>query len=227
MDRNVNSVDYWNHRFASGDWAQHGGFSQTRQFAEAQIPLLDLPRSFSGRLCDFGCGAGDAIPVYRQAFPSAELIGIDFSHDAIRLCEERYGDIAQFRCCGAGDVPRVEAIICSNVLEHIDNDEAVLDALLARCEKAFVIVPYKERELCSEHVRTYEDDAFSQFSPVRTVVFQSKGWSAFGWDLYVEIRLKNVFRWLLGRKLRYQNKQILFEFRGTHAQAHSCEQAKG
>jgi hypothetical protein len=214
MKSNINTQQYWNRRFGSGDWADKGGYTQTRQFAEAQVSYFNLPREFLGGLCDFGCGAGDAFPVYRESFPEAVLYGVDFSEDAIRLCCARYGHMATFVSGNAGAVPHVDAIVCSNVLEHVDDDCTIVEDLLNRCRRLFVIVPYRERHLVSEHVRTYTENSFAQFSPVRKKVFLARGWSAFGRELWIGVYLKNIARWLVGRPLRYQNKQILFEFEG-------------
>lgn len=211
---NINTQGYWNQRFGSGDWAEKGGCTQTRQFAEAQVRYFNLSREFSGSLCDFGCGAGDAFPVYREAFPEAVLYGVDFSEDAIRLCRARYGQMVTFVSGNAGDIPYVDVIICSNVLEHVDDDSAIVEDLLNRCKRLFVIVPYRERRLIEEHVRAYTDNSFAQFLPVRMKVFFARGWSVLGKDLWIGVYLKNVVRWLVGRPLRYQNKQILFEFKG-------------
>jgi 2-polyprenyl-3-methyl-5-hydroxy-6-metoxy-1,4-benzoquinol methylase len=140
---NINTVAYWNNRFASGDWANKGGFSQTHQFAATQIPLLNIAKMTTERICDFGCGAGDAFPLYRETWRSASLLGIDFSAAAIALCRQRYGDIAEFICGDVTSVPCVDTIICSNVLEHLDDDKAVVSQLLNRCNSLKVIVPYK------------------------------------------------------------------------------------
>jgi SAM-dependent methyltransferase len=180
-------------------------------FAEAQLPFLRIPTDYTGSICDFGCGAGDAFSVYHQAWPQAKLLGVDFSAAAIQLCAERYGHVAEFVCGDISAVPKVDIIICSNVLEHLDDDTAVVDQLLKNCKTLYVIVPYKENPICSEHIRTYDKDSFSAFKPQRELVFLAKGWSFFGWHLYGNIYLKNIVRLLLGRKLCFQRKQILFE----------------
>lgn len=215
MKSNVNSKDYWDRRFGTGDWASKGGFSQTRYFAEAQIPLLGVSSEFEGTLCDFGCGAGDAFPVYRGAFPRAKLKGVDFSAEAIRLCTERYRELGEFYCGTVEDVPHSDVIICSNVIEHIDDDVDVVKRLLERCRKLYVVVPYKEQPLSLEHLRQYDEDSFAIFNLIRRVVYLSKGWSNYGKDLWVGVYLKNIARAALGRPLQRQRRQILFEFNGS------------
>lgn len=217
-DKNINTKAYWDERFSIGDWSRQGGHIQTRHFAEAQLPLLEINHQFSGTICDFGCGAGDAFRVYRAAFPLATLIGIDFSPEAIRLCRRNYAEIATFIEGDVADVPRMDIIICSNVLEHLECDEDMLVELRARCKRLIIIVPLNERVLSKEHLRRYQTDSFSKFSPIRAIPFYARGWSAFGSDLVFNVYLKNVARWILGRPLRYQRRQVLFEFRGELAE---------
>lgn len=211
-EKNINTIDYWNTRFGSGDWANKGGYSQTQLFAEAQMPFLHIPADFTGSICDFGCGAGDSFPVYHRAWPKAKLLGIDFSASAIKLCEERYGKVAEFVCGDISSLAKVDVIICSNVLEHLDNDTSVVEKLLKQCKTLYVIVPYKEHPLSDEHIRSYDKNSFATFPVQRKVIFLSRGWSFLGLQLYWDIYLKNIARFLLGRNLCYQRRQILFEF---------------
>ena len=209
--QNINTLDYWNIRFSSGDWASHGGYSQTRLFAEAQLPLLHIAADFNGRICDFGCGAGDAFPVYHQAWSHAKLLGIDFSSPAIEICSKRFGHMAEFVCGDIHAVPKVDIIICSNVLEHLDNDAAVVEQLLEQCKTLYVIVPFKEHPLSSEHIRDYNTNSFSDFPVIRKVIFKSRGWTEFGIRTIAGIYVKNIFRYLTKQPVHRRRLQILFE----------------
>ena len=212
----INSVDYWNARFGSGDWASKGGCTQTQLFAEAQLPYLPIVPSFAGSICDFGCGAGDAFSVYRKAWPHAKLLGVDFSAEAIQLCAERYGQIAEFVCGDINAVPEVDIIICSNVLEHLEDDKSVVSRLLGKCKTLYVVVPYREHSLSSEHVRNYDENYFSEFTVVRKVIFKSRGWTEFGVRSIARIYLKNIFQYLMGQPIRRRRMQILFEIASNY-----------
>lgn len=210
-EKNINTVDYWDTRFGTGDWAEKGGFTQTRMFAEAQLPFLRIPSNFTGEICDFGCGAGDAFSVYQQAWPQARLLGVDFSAAAIQLCAKRYGQVANFECGDVSTVPKVDIIICSNVLEHLDNDLNVVEQLLKQCKTLYVIVPYKEQPLSSEHIRSYGYNSFSEFTVYRKVIFKSRGWTEFSLRSVAGIYMANIFRYLKKQPLRRRRLQILFE----------------
>ena len=214
-NKNINTLDYWQRRFGTGDWEAKGGYSQTHEFAESQQPYLGLEKDFSGTLCDFGCGAGDAFPVYRHAYPNARLIGIDFSAAAIQLCREKYSTIGEFIEGDCTAVPFCDVIVTSNVLEHLEDNEQVINVLLRRCNFLFVVVPFEEQSLLDEHLRAYDQQSFAGLRPLHRVVFLSKGWSRFGAGLWYEVYFKNIFRWSLGRPLLSQRKQIMFTFSGT------------
>lgn len=222
MKKNINTIDYWDRRFSTGDWASKGGYSQTKMFAEAQLPFLRIPLDYTGSICDFGCGAGDAFPVYRRAWPQATLYGVDFSAAAIKLCEERYGHLANFLRGDIGAVPEVDIIICSNVLEHLDDDIVVVQQLLKKCNKLYVTVPYKEQPLCSEHIRSYDETSFSNFAVARKVIFKSRGWSEFGLRSVAGFYIDNIRRFLKNQPLRRRKLQILFEINGILSSESQC-----
>ena len=92
----VNSGAYWEARHASGGWKERGGRNQSRQFAEAQVRLIDLPEDFVGTILDFGCGMGDALPAYRRRWPRASLMGLDISQAAVDQARLDYGAIGTF-----------------------------------------------------------------------------------------------------------------------------------
>jgi hypothetical protein len=213
-DVEVNSEQYWNFRFGSGDWSAKGGLSQTAAFAKSQVRRFQLGSDFRGSLCDFGCGAGDSFPVYRDAFPNARLFGVDFSRDAIDLCQARFGELATFICGDPSVVPECDVIVCSNVLEHIGDDLETAALLQSRCKKLFVIVPYRESPLCEEHRRAYDDRSFQSLHPIRTEIFDSPGWSDNGWKGFVRVHGLNPLRFLMGRPVRRRRFQILYEFNG-------------
>lgn len=209
---NVNTKTYWDGRFSTGDWERHDGRSQTEHFARGIVGRLRIPRTFAGTLLDFGCGLGDAIPVYREAFPRARLMGIDISEAAVERCRVRYGSVAQFLTGDAFTVPQVDVIISSNVFEHLSNPEEVAKVLLSKCRDVYIITPYKERLSIprGEHVNFFTRKSFAELGVVATQVYACLGWSEYGFQLLYNVYLKNLLRPLLGRPLRCRSKQILF-----------------
>lgn len=208
---NPNTKKYWDDRFASGDWEANGGRNQTRLFAKEQVSRLGIPDDFSGRLLDFGCGLGDAIPVYQSVFPNAQLFGLDHSDAAIESCRKNYGHLATFIRGDVFQVPSVDIIIASNVLEHLENDLSIAGHLLDRCTSLFVAVPFNEKVIPGgEHLRTYDEHHFDLLGNVQYEIYRSIAWghSAIG-ECY-HVHFKNIGRLLLGRALRSPARQILF-----------------
>jgi SAM-dependent methyltransferase len=208
---NINTKAYWDGRFGSGDWEENGGRKQTRSFALGMVKQLELPRTFAGSILDFGCGLGDALPVYRRHFPNAKLIGMDVSDQAVRKCQASYGGIAEFLVGDHTSVPEVDAILASNVLEHLTNDEDIAACLLGRCRDLFIQVPYRQVLVPGgEHVNAYDESAFHSLGVHCYRVFACPGWSEYGWSRWVNLHLRNVHRALVGVPRAPRSKQILY-----------------
>jgi SAM-dependent methyltransferase len=211
--KNINTKKYWDDRFKTGDWEQNKGRNQTKCFAISQIPLLKIDKNFTGIILDFGCGLGDAFPIYKDAYPKAKLIGLDISEEAIKLCRRDYGNIAEFIIGDYTSVPKVDIIIASNVFEHLSEDKVIAKELLLKCKILKVIVPYKELLIPNnEHINFYDEFYFDEFSQVSYKTFFSKGWGPTRVDLVYNGYFKNIIRLLMGRPLVKikRLKQIMF-----------------
>ena len=221
---NINTKAHWDHRFATGNWEANEGRLQTDAFARGVIPYLRISADFSGTILDFGCGLGDAIPVYRRSFPRASFIGMDLSSSAIDLCRRRFGDLATFTQGDHTAVPPVDIIIASNVFEHLSDHLEIARTLRARCCQLKIVVPYREYPAgyvpppAAEHVNTrYEEDSFATVGSCQCEVFACTGWSEYGFKLFYHIRLLNRFRALLRLPLRLRKQQILYHLQGELA----------
>lgn len=205
---NINTKQYWDNRFTH-NWEKWNGRLQTRYFAEDQAPYLELPPNFDGIILDFGCGLGDAMPIYRKNFPKAKLIGMDISSIAIDKCREKYGNLAEFICGTAEDIPNVDVIISSNVFEHLSNDLYLAENILKKTKKLYIIVPYQESPLFGEHINSYSEDYFNSLGVLWFKTFYSRGWSEYGFRLF-KLRIKNIFRYFFKLNMRPRAKQIMF-----------------
>lgn len=224
---NINTKDYWERRFATGDWEAKGGRRQTRLFAETQVRYLPIPTDHSGTILDFGCGLGDAMPVYRAAYPNASLIGVDISGAAIAECKERYGHIAQFVQGDYRDIAPVDVIIASNVFEHLSNDTEIVRHLIGRSRDLFIVTPYKEVLFPgTEHVNSYDETSFAELGECDSVVFASRGWSEYGLRLWFDVYLKNLLRPFFARKILHRKRMIMFHLAGEMRRSHDvCQES--
>ncbi len=190
-------------RFGSGEREMSGGRSRTRSFAKAQAGRFGIDRSFCGSILDFGCGLGDAIPPYRREWPLAQLCGVDFSIEAIRRARALYGEEATFIQSTHHGLPFNDVIVASNVVEHVTEDEEMVEALRDACRLQFVAVPYRKALVPgSEHVHSYDRGSFKHLGAKSGRPCASHGWSEFGLSLWYEVYGKNVVRPLVGRPMR-------------------------
>ncbi len=216
MRKNVNTAEYWDGRFATGDWDDDGGRRQTVNYARALLPHVDLPRDFSGTILDFGCALGDAMPVYSEAWPKAKCIGLDHAAAAVEQGRSSYGALAEFVQVDHLTAPRADVIIASHVLEHMDDDLGVARALLERCRDLYIVVPYREEPLFHEHLRAYDEHRFDELGPVRWKVFPKEPVRIDRRHL-VDIWAKNLIRPLLGRPRKRIARAIVY-----HLHAEEC-----
>ncbi len=217
MRENINTRSYWENRFSSGDWEAKQGRWQTENFARGLIPHLQIRDNFEGTLLDFGCGLGDAMPIYRKHFPKARLVGFDISQSAIDICHKRYGSIALFMQGDPDSVPNVDIIIASNVFEHLTDNREVAKCLFPKCKSLYIMVPYKEQLSFPEHINTYDENYFLEIGKYDYKVFPCVGWSQYGIKgLWYQVYFKNLFRFLLRKPLCHRNMQIVFHFGGFH-----------
>lgn len=224
---NINTKDYWERRFAAGDWEAKGGALQTSCFAETLVQYLKVPSSFSGRILDFGCGLGDAMPVYRKRYRLASLIGVDISQAAIQKCDARYGDIAEFLQCDYTQVPEADVIISCAVFEHMADQFEVARHLLRKCSDLYIIVPYKEVLFPgTEHVNSYDEASFAELGECDSLVFASRGWSEYGLRLWFDVYLKNLLRPFFARKILHRKRMIMFHLAGEMRRSHDvCQKS--
>lgn len=210
---NINTKSYWDNRFSSGDWELKKGRNQTEQFAISQIPKLKIPKEFTGTILDFGCGLGDAFPIYKKAYPNARLIGLDISEEAIKKCKEKYSNIADFIIGDYSITPKVDIIIASNVFEHLTDDISIAKHLLEKCQQLNIIVPYEEKLVSgSEHINSYDKNYFKRIGKYKYKIFASRGWSQYGLNLIYHLYFKNIIKPLFGKPIIKRAKQIIYRF---------------
>ena len=104
-----------------------------------------------------------------------------------------------------------DVIICSNVLEHLDDDVRLAVALKQKARQLLCItVPFQESPLNPEHVRAYDSGHFDGALPGCTEhVFPARYWSEYG-RRHVHLHLKNLGRRLRGRPVRSRKLQIMY-----------------
>ena len=99
-----------------------------RDYRFKQILAL-IPRGTELRVLDFGCGTGNLIYLLKEEFPLNKYYGSDTSTEALRITKSKIPLIETIHIKLDDNLPSMQMpeeyfdlVICSEVLEHIDND---------------------------------------------------------------------------------------------------------
>lgn len=118
-----------------GFWDRFDGdyeslFDRDPMYGEALDMMLELSGDLAGkRALDLGCGAGVFLSRLAEAFPNAELYGVDPSKKMVRRCERRLGHSARVRILrgSALRIPlpdeHVHAVLSNLALHHVPPPE--------------------------------------------------------------------------------------------------------
>ena len=155
----INSKEYWDKRFASGDWEDKGGNRQTLYFYELLYNLLPqhLLKEFNHSdkhytMADVGCAEGDGTKFLSEKFFNAKITGIDIAESAIKKAKSLYPDTS----FSSSLDKKYDIIISSNVLEHFENPFEHLNLLFEHASQyVIIIVPFEEYNRVPEHFYTF------------------------------------------------------------------------
>ena len=162
----INSKEYWDKRFNSGDWDEKNGPSQSLFFYN--LALRGLPDWFvrdvsANRLsiCDFGCAEGEGVSVLGDAFPHSDVAGLDISEPAVALARERYPRHSFF-CGDIDSFDRLyDVMFSSNTLEHFKKPTEVFSKLISHTKKyVVVLIPFREENRIDEHFSSFDYSSF-------------------------------------------------------------------
>jgi len=130
--------------------------------------MFDL-HILNGSLLDVGCGLGDGLAYLKKKCPKVDrLIGTDFSHKAIKTCQNnpKLSGMSFFQ----HDILRVlpekyDNIICLQTLEHLEDPQAVMQNLIDTAKKVLIVgVPYRNRRPDENHLWSFTEDDFSELT---------------------------------------------------------------
>jgi trans-aconitate methyltransferase len=119
------------------DWDRHWDeYSQAAQENPAQeyrrkviFSLLGLrPPGVGVRVLDVGCGQGDMAAAIRDAFPKAEIVGLELSQLGVEISRQKVPDARFVHCNLLEEVTPPQDLrrwathaVCSEVIEHVDD----------------------------------------------------------------------------------------------------------
>ena len=114
--------------------------ARNRVLRTIMMPLRDsLPAE--PRVLEIGCGTGNTLRVLRDVFPSATLVGMDLFAEGLRYAKAETGAaLIQARIEAFPFTTRFHLVGLFDVLEHIECDDAALDAIRNQLEPGGVLV---------------------------------------------------------------------------------------
>ncbi|RBC03504.1 glycosyltransferase [Pseudomonas sp. MWU12-2115] len=161
----VNSKTYWDHRFSS-DWEENFGREQSIFFSN--VAADNFPSWLTAQIkdqhltmCDWGCAQGDGTQNLAKRLSLPDLVGVDFSSEAIAKASAAYPEY-RFVCddfLGESSDAAWDVLFSSNTLEHFASPWTVLEQIRARAKKFIVLLlPFREQELIDEHFYSFDFD---------------------------------------------------------------------
>ena len=154
------SADAYNYGWETkwDDMKKYGPFSRhLRRLIKSLIHSLTFES-----VLDVGCGQGSLLAELQAEFPHIKAYGIDFSSSAVELAQSRLpqGEFKTLDITKEFLEKTFDLVICTEVLEHISDDLAVMKNLARMTEKYLLISTPQGRIRRFEaaevgHVRNY------------------------------------------------------------------------
>jgi trans-aconitate methyltransferase len=167
MSKVTSKVDYeaiW--QVVWGDMQKYGPVHRHHRRIFGQL-IATLPPAEIQTIADIGCGEGSNLLYLHHVLPHAELFGFDISQAAIdkanRILPAHYTILDIER-----EMPqqKFDFVICSDVIEHIEDDLAALRHIYQATNRYALIATVQGRmrkfEKFIGHVRSYHDGEFRQ-----------------------------------------------------------------
>lgn len=152
-----NYEDIW--RGVWGDMQKYGPVHRhhRRLFS---IMFEHLPKEEIQSIADIGCGEGSNLYFLRTQFPKAKLFGFDLSNTALESAKTNL-DIDFSVLDIQTEIPdkKFDLVFCSDVVEHLENDNAALENMKL-CTKKYALIAtvqgrMRRNETSIGHVRNY------------------------------------------------------------------------
>ena len=166
---------------SSDDWNQHWSeFADSAEQNPAQrwrrmLITQRLNAHDGDRVLDIGSGQGDLARDLLMAIPGLNITGLELAQSGVETSRHKVPDARFFQVNLIGDHPVVEEaatwashVVCSEVLEHVDEPAELLRAGLAHAaDGALVVVtvPAGPRTAFDEHIghrRHFDEQSLSQ-----------------------------------------------------------------
>lgn len=169
----INSCEWWENSFKN-HWEASSGREQTEFFCSLALEHLpkwiidDITENHLS-ICDAGCAEGQGTNMLASFFTNSDVVGIDFSGEAISRATEYFPQVNFFVQDISHFQNRFDVVYCSNTLEHFSDPIIIMENMQKNTNRYLIIlVPYQEYKLCESHFCTFDKDTF----PIQLDSFQ-------------------------------------------------------
>jgi len=150
------------------EWKSTADFGpSTRSRYQIFLKLVEKHLSKESSILDVGCGSGNFLSLLKKK-GYVNLYGSDFSAESINLSKKKFCESvfqADLKDANSFGRKKYDAVVCSEVLEHIDDDVLAIKTLRKLLKKKgllIISVPYNmkywsQHDEFSGHVRRYDE----------------------------------------------------------------------
>lgn len=130
------------------------------------------------RFIDIGCGLGHSTNILKKFLPG-NWSGLEFMQEAVDRAKELFPDISFYYSKDFNFLPtcgQFDGVVCSDVIEHVENDKALIEGLVNITKKTLVITTPNKRVNDPGHLRLYDENLLSRlFSQYKNVEIKKIG----------------------------------------------------
>jgi ubiquinone/menaquinone biosynthesis C-methylase UbiE len=162
----VSRIDFYNKIWIE-EWQDMERLNPTARHLERMIVKLLRRVGPISNILDVGCGMGVNMKRIHKYSPEINLVGADLSEDILNIARLYVGDDLKIEYVpldiGKSKLNRkFDLVLCSQVLEHIENDVAAIKHMVEMCNQYLLItVPggaYNSTSQLVGHYRHYTKD---------------------------------------------------------------------
>ena len=166
----MNAEEYAEHWDRNKIWLHYRMPRHQKRFRTIASAL----RGGEGRtFADIGCVFGHSTHKLK-ALVGGEWMGIDFSELAIARAREAFPAI-DFRFIenidGLRHLPQFDGVVCSEVIEHLEDDALLVEGLVAMTRRVLVVTTPCVAVKSVNHLRLYDEkslaELFGEYSGIR------------------------------------------------------------
>lgn len=116
------------------------------------------------RFIDIGCALGHSTNILKKFLPG-NWSGLEFMQEAVDRAKELFPDISFYYSKDFNFLPtcgQFDGVVCSEVIEHVENDKALIEGLVNITDKVLVITTPNIKVNDPGHLRVYTEETLSE-----------------------------------------------------------------